>query len=84
MTEQPEQKRGLMDWLKESVTVKLSFIGVLILVLLIPSSLVENLINERAGRQQGNDAGCIRKMAGRPADSRAGIDYPIPKTGKIS
>jgi inner membrane protein len=52
MTEQPEQKRGLMDWLKESVTVKLSFIGVLILVLLIPSSLVENLINERAGRQQ--------------------------------
>ncbi|HEY8782603.1 MAG TPA: cell envelope integrity protein CreD [Mucilaginibacter sp.] len=52
MIEQPEQKRGLMDWLKESVTVKLIFIGALILVLLIPSTLIENLINERAGRQQ--------------------------------
>ena len=52
MTEQSEQKRGLMDWLKESVTIKLIFIGALILVLLIPSSLVENLINERASRQQ--------------------------------
>ena len=40
-----------MDWLKESITVKLFLIGVLILVLLIPSSLVENLINERANRE---------------------------------
>jgi len=40
-----------MHWLKESVTVKLAFIGLLILVLLIPSSLVQNLINERAARQ---------------------------------
>lgn len=40
-----------MDWLKESVTIKLIFIGILILVLLIPSSLVENLITERATRQ---------------------------------
>jgi inner membrane protein len=52
MLEQPEQKNGFMDWLKESVTVKLIFIGALILVLLIPSSLVENLINERAARQE--------------------------------
>jgi inner membrane protein len=52
MLEQPEQKRGFMEWLKESVTVKLFFIGALILVLLIPSSLVQNLINERATRQE--------------------------------
>jgi len=40
-----------MEWLKESVTIKLLFIGVLIIVLLIPSSLINDLINERAGRQ---------------------------------
>ncbi|MDB5111910.1 MAG: cell envelope integrity protein CreD [Mucilaginibacter sp.] len=52
MIVEPERPKGLMDWLKESVTVKLFFIGALILVLLIPSSLVQNLINERASRQQ--------------------------------
>jgi len=40
-----------MHWLKESVTVKLAFIGILILLLLIPSSLVDSLITERALRQ---------------------------------
>ncbi len=52
MIEEQERPKGLMDWLKESVTVKLAFISVLVLVLLIPSSLVENLINERAARQE--------------------------------
>ncbi len=52
MTEQfEEEKRGFMNWFKESVTIKLGFIAVLTLVLLIPSSLVQNLINERASRQ---------------------------------
>jgi inner membrane protein len=51
MSEQPTEKRGFMTWLQESVTIKLSFIGVLILILLIPSTLVQNLITERAGRQ---------------------------------
>lgn len=41
-----------MDWFRESITVKLVFIGFLILVLLIPSSLIDDLIRERAGRQQ--------------------------------
>lgn len=39
-----------MNWLKESVTVKLMFIGILILLLLIPSSMIESLITERALR----------------------------------
>ena len=52
MIEQTEQKRGFRDWIQNSVTIKLSFIGLLILVLLIPSSLVENLIIERAQRQE--------------------------------
>src|SRR5438874_13014761 len=49
-TEQP-QPQGFMHWLKESVTVKLIFIGFLVLVLLIPSVLIQELIRERAERQ---------------------------------
>jgi inner membrane protein len=51
MIHEEPQKQGLMDGLKESVTVKLLFIATLTLLLLIPSSLVNNLINERASRQ---------------------------------
>lgn len=47
-----EKPTGIMAWFKESVTVKLAFIGFLVLVLLIPSTMVGNLINERADRQQ--------------------------------
>lgn len=46
-----EQPQGFLYWLKESVTVKLAFIGLLIILLLIPSSLVQNLIQERSLRQ---------------------------------
>lgn len=52
MLHETENPQGFAGWLKESVTVKLLFIGILILVLLIPSSMVNNLINERADRQQ--------------------------------
>jgi inner membrane protein len=51
ITEQP-QPQGFLHWLKESVTVKMAFIGLLIIVLLIPSVLVQNLIEERAQRQE--------------------------------
>jgi len=50
--EESEKPEGFMGWLKESVTVKLIFIGILVLMLLIPSSMVDNLISERADRQQ--------------------------------
>ncbi|HVS91037.1 MAG TPA: cell envelope integrity protein CreD [Mucilaginibacter sp.] len=46
-----EQPQGFMHWLKESVTVKLAFVGILTLMLMIPSALVSNLITERAQRQ---------------------------------
>ncbi|QXV65777.1 cell envelope integrity protein CreD [Mucilaginibacter sp. 21P] len=49
--EQPSAFRGFMNWLQESVTVKLIFIGFLILVLLIPSALINDLIFERSARQ---------------------------------
>jgi inner membrane protein len=51
ITEQPQQQ-GFMHWLKESVTVKLAFIGILVLLLMIPSAMVNELINERAARQE--------------------------------
>jgi inner membrane protein len=47
-----QQPQGFLNWLKESVTVKLAFIGLLILVLLIPSVLIGDLVNERAARQE--------------------------------
>lgn len=52
MEEQNQEKWNFMTWLGESVTVKLVFIGTLTLVLLIPSLLIENLINERSVRQK--------------------------------
>lgn len=45
------QPQGFLYWLKESVSVKLAFIGLLIILLLAPSVLVQNLIQERAQRQ---------------------------------
>lgn len=52
MTQEQPQQQGFMHWLRESVTVKLAFIAFLVLLLLIPSSLVDSLIRERAQRQE--------------------------------
>lgn len=50
MENEQQKPQGFMAWLQESVTVKLMFIGILIILLLIPSFMVENLITERAKR----------------------------------
>ncbi|MCC8426912.1 cell envelope integrity protein CreD [Mucilaginibacter sp. UR6-11] len=47
MEYEQEKPQGFMNWLQESVTLKLMFIGLLVLLLLIPSSMIENLIGER-------------------------------------
>jgi inner membrane protein len=52
MIDEQEQPQGFMHWLKESVTVKLAFIGILVLLLLIPSVMIDTLITERAARQE--------------------------------
>ncbi len=41
------------NWIKESIIVKLMSIGILLLLLLIPSVWVQNLINERQERANG-------------------------------
>jgi len=48
-SENPEQPK---NWLKESVIVKIAVIAILILALLIPSSWVQSIIQEREGTQQ--------------------------------
>jgi inner membrane protein len=51
MIEEQIPKQTTLGWLKESATFKLIFIGILVLLLLIPSSLIQNLVTERANRQ---------------------------------
>jgi inner membrane protein len=52
MITEEQQPQGFMHWLKESVTVKLAVICLLILLLMIPSAMVDSLITERAARQE--------------------------------
>ncbi|RZA02428.1 MAG: cell envelope integrity protein CreD [Sphingobacteriaceae bacterium] len=58
------QPQGLLNWLKESVTVKLIFIGALTLMLLIPSLLVMNLTDERSRRQEEMELDISDKWSG--------------------
>lgn len=46
------QKNKFSNWLKNSISARMLMIGFLILILLIPLSYIENLINERAERQE--------------------------------
>jgi len=47
-----KQQNKFGNWLKTSLTARMLMIGVLIIVLLIPLSYIEALINERANRQE--------------------------------
>jgi len=49
---QKTSNKGFRSWFGESVLVKLSLIGVLTLLLLIPSSWIQGLIVERQNRQE--------------------------------
>src|SRR5438093_13275037 len=40
------------NWLKESITIKLMSIGFLVLILMIPSSWIDSLVNERQARAE--------------------------------
>jgi inner membrane protein len=53
MITQEETPKGAGNWFRESIVAKLLFIGMLILLLLLPSAMIDNLINERAARQDG-------------------------------
>lgn len=51
METQQTSNNGLRNWFEESVLVKLGLIGFLTLLLLIPSSWIQDLIRERQSRQ---------------------------------
>jgi inner membrane protein len=47
-----QEKPTLVDWLRESVIIKMGLIAFLTLVLLLPSVLIQDLIKERQNRQE--------------------------------
>ncbi len=81
--EQQNPLRSIMDWFKESITVKLVFIGILILVLMIPSSLIDDLIRERAGRQDEMIKDVADKWSGSQTVKGPVLIIPYRKTAKF-
>lgn len=61
---EPQKPQGISTWLRESVMIKLFFIGFLTLVLLIPSNMIGGLITERAERQGEVDEETSKSWAG--------------------
>ena len=64
------------NWLKHSITIRLFTIGVLILLLLIPISMVRDLIRERENRQEG----AIREVSSKwgEAQTVVGLVLTVP------
>jgi inner membrane protein len=60
------------NWLKQSVTIRLITIGILILLLLIPVSMVESLIREREYRQQE----AIREVSSKWGEQQTMVIFP--------
>ena len=52
MQEKPTFSEKASNWLRNSITIRLFTIGILILFLLIPVSMVKSLIREREYRQK--------------------------------
>jgi inner membrane protein len=52
MNNQPNmEKNELVNWFSESIIIKVALIGLLTILLLIPSNLIQELISERQARQ---------------------------------
>lgn len=47
-----KQKKSFGQWIKNSITIRMIMVGILILVLLIPLSYIKSLIQERSYRQE--------------------------------
>ncbi|MEO6150218.1 MAG: cell envelope integrity protein CreD [Mucilaginibacter sp.] len=83
MIEESQKPNGVMAWLRESATVKVVFIGILTLVLLIPSLLVQNLINERQIRQEETIAEVSDAWSGSQLIKGPVLVIPYKKTEKF-
>jgi inner membrane protein len=71
------------NWLKESVTIKLLSIGFLVLILMIPSSWIETLVNERQARAESVIAEISDKWSGRQTISGPVLVLPFIQREKI-
>jgi inner membrane protein len=71
------------NWLKESVMIKLMSIGFLILILLIPASWIESLINERQYRADDVTREISEKWSGNQTLTGPVLVVPFTKIEKI-
>jgi inner membrane protein len=72
------------NWVKESVTIKLFSIGVLMLILMIPSSWVQDLIVERQSRGKAVIAEVAEKWAASQTLTGPVMKIPFKKIEKVS
>lgn len=71
------------NWLKESITIKLLSIGFLVLILMIPSSWIDSLINERQARAESVIQEVSGKWSGSQLVSGPVLVLPFTQREKI-
>lgn len=77
--ENQNQQNRILVWLNQSLTVKMVVVGILLLVLLIPLYFVQNLIAERAQRQEEVIAEINQKWGGEHIISGPILKIPYVK-----
>ena len=84
---QTESPQSLIDrlnrWLRESVTIKLASIGFLVLLLLIPSSWVSQLMEERQHRADEVMAEVAQKWSGNQTISGPVLIIPFKRRERV-
>lgn len=81
--EAPNVFERLNNWIKESVTIKLMSIGILVLILMIPSSWIESLIYERQSRAESVISEIASKWSGEQTITGPVLVIPFTKREKI-
>jgi inner membrane protein len=81
--EAPNVFERLNNWIKESVTIKLISIGILVLILMIPSSWIESLIYERQSRAESVINEIASKWSGEQTITGPVLVIPFTKREKI-
>jgi inner membrane protein len=71
------------NWLKESITIKLLSIGFLVLILMIPSSWIDSLVNERQARAESVISEISDKWSGKQTISGPVLVVPFIRREKI-
>lgn len=83
MTNIPTFFERANTWLKQSITIRLFTIGILILLLLIPVSMVESLIREREGRQSEAMVEVSSKWGGQQTITGLVLTVPYKTYAKV-